>query len=523
MVTPLTWSVFGDGVERAMRGAYCDLGVLADATPPADVESRLWALFYGRAAGNPETFRWLGDRTPGSDGDAVEAQIFGSVRPGRTSSPLRRRYPVVALKLPVAVALVAPRLRHATADIHPWWQRSVARPPVTQADARARFADAVQRFEGVMRPHTLAAMLCQALYEQVRAAAERAGHEGLETSLVTGYGEMAETRVVAEWWAVARGRSDLGAFIARNGFHGPNEGEMSARVWRMDQAPLERLLRSYRLMDEHRDPLRIEAARTDRRREAERELLAATPPASRVPVRGLLWLASRVIPLRGVGKASFLQCNDVMRLAARTLGKHLVERGLLDDVDDVFMLTQRELLDPHPDAHLLELARSRRAIDDAYRSLALPEVWEGMPTPTARRAAPQPPEAGVRCRSSPASPSAPESSRASCGWWSTRRVTTSSRTARCSSAAPPIRAGQRSWSWHPRWSSTSAGPSATAPSWREGSASRASRARATARSSFARATASASTPSVARSSCSSARRLPRSSTPSEDHGRAARR
>jgi pyruvate,water dikinase len=381
VVTPLTWSVFGDGVERSMRGAFCDLGVLATNVPPPGPERRLWALFYGRAAGNLETFRWLGDRTPGSSGDAVEEQIFGSVRPGRHNEPSRARYPVVAVKLPWGAARVGSRLRAATGDIHPWWQRSVAAVPAQPAAAQALFADANRRFELVMRPHTLAAMLCQALYEQIRQAAERAGRPGLETSLVTGYGDMAETAVVADLWAVSRDRLDLDEFVRRHGFHGPNEGEMAARVWRLDRSPLERLLRSYGAMDDDRDPLRQQDRRGAARREAEAELLAATPRLARGPVRGLLGVAARIIPLRGVGKASFLQCNDVMRAAARSYGDALVERGVLGEAGDVFMLTRDELLAPVVPAGLTDLVRDRRAIHDEYRTLALPEVWEGMPVP----------------------------------------------------------------------------------------------------------------------------------------------
>ncbi|HYF24276.1 MAG TPA: PEP-utilizing enzyme [Baekduia sp.] len=376
VVTPLTWSVFGDGVERSMRGAFCDLGVLASDAVPARVEERLWALFYGRAAGNLETFRRLGDRTPGSSGDAVEEQIFGSVRAGRTSEPTRRRYPVVAVRMPWAAARVGSRLRAATSDIHPWWQRSVAAAP---ADPRQLFAEANARFEAVMRPHTLAAMLCQALYEQVRRAAQRAGLPGLETSLITGYGDMAETAVVRDLWDVSRDRLTLDAFLRRHGFHGPNEGEMAARVWRLDPSPLERLLRSYRAMGDEREPRLLEAGRAAARRDAEARLLAATPRARRAATRLLLAVAARLIPLRGVGKASFLQCNDVMRAAAHTVGARLAADGVLAGPHDVFLLTREELLAAAPPAGLPDAVAERRAVRDEYRAVVLPELWEGMP------------------------------------------------------------------------------------------------------------------------------------------------
>ena len=57
-----------------------------------------------------------------------------------------------------------------------------------------------------MRPHSAATMLAQAMYEQVKTLAEAAGLAGLETSLITGYGEMEEAMVAADLWDVSRDR-----------------------------------------------------------------------------------------------------------------------------------------------------------------------------------------------------------------------------------------------------------------------------------------------------------------------------
>jgi pyruvate,water dikinase len=83
VVTPLTWSFFGARTERGTRGAFCDLGVLrkAELERPGEPEDCLWDVFYGRAAANLEVFRDLADRMPGTNGDAIEEQLFGQVRP----------------------------------------------------------------------------------------------------------------------------------------------------------------------------------------------------------------------------------------------------------------------------------------------------------------------------------------------------------------------------------------------------------------------------------------------------------
>lgn len=383
VVTPLTWSIFGDGVERSMRGAFADMGILreSECVPPARTEQRLWDLWYGRAAGNLNTFRFVGDRTPGTSGDAVEEQIFGRVRPCVTSKKVYTRYPVVAVKMPYNALRCQARLRTATAAIYPWWQHSVgAGRPTELGQAQALLREAVRNFEQVMRPHTLAAMLCQSLYDQVRAAAARAHRPGLEISLVTGYGEMAETVVVGDLWAVSRNLLSIEEFVTRHGFHGPNEGELSARVWRLDQAPLERLIAAYREMPDDRDPHRVVAQRGVERRRAESELIRALPRWQRPPTRLLLGVAAKLIPLRGIGKASFLQCIDVARNAARVCGEVLTRSGVFTVPEDAYWLTVDELAGSlAPD--VVALIATRRAVTEEYRRLEVPEVWQGTPQP----------------------------------------------------------------------------------------------------------------------------------------------
>src|SRR5258708_18786837 len=123
VVTPLTWSFFGDAVERAMKLTFFDLGVLerAQAIASPNPEDRLWDLFYGRASANLNTFRWLGDRIPRTSGDAIEEQIFGQVRPGVHSERVLGRYPFVAARMPVSSALLIGRLKSACQPIAPFW------------------------------------------------------------------------------------------------------------------------------------------------------------------------------------------------------------------------------------------------------------------------------------------------------------------------------------------------------------------------------------------------------------------
>jgi phosphohistidine swiveling domain-containing protein len=385
VVTPMTWSFFGDATDRAMKLTFFDLGVIRrdQAVASPNPEDRLWDVFYGRAAANLNTFRWLGDRMPGTSGDAIEEQIFGQVRPGVQSRPDVSRYPFVAARMPISALRLTRRLTAASAPIDGWW-RQVTAPGAIASIAQARdvLRTAARDFEAVMRPHTLAAMLCQAFYEQLRVAAERAGRPGLELSLVTGYGDMSETAVVTDLWSVSREQLSLDEFVRRHGYHGPDEGELSSRVWRINRAPLEALLTAYRELDDDRDPRLIERQRGEERRRAETELLAALPGPRRAATKLVARLAATFIPLRGTGKAAFLQCVDAARAAALAIGEQMVSDGQLDRPDDAFMFTLEELLAPVPGGpgDSGERAAERRAIHDEYRKLDIPDLFEGVPT-----------------------------------------------------------------------------------------------------------------------------------------------
>lgn len=384
VVTTLTWSLFGERTERGLRGAFADLGVLTEAQVdrPATPDERVWDIFFGRAAANLETFRALADRMPGTSGDAMESQLFGTVRPGVSSRSRFERYPVVAAKAPMAMWGVAGRLERAAEHIAPWWRNTVAATPSMTAEQARRCLDTgTRKFSGVMRPHIVAAMLCQGVYEQVRAAADRAGLPGLEIALLTGYGDMAETAFVGDLWDVSRGSLELEEFLARHGYHGPNEGELAARVWRLDHSPLEKLLAHYGGMDPAQGPRALETARYAERIEAEQELLAAMPRGKRTGAAIVVKMAGRFFPLRGVGKAAFLQCVDVVRATALRLGELHVEAGALLAPEDVFHLTVEELAVPDLPPGVSDLVAERRALHGRYRSLELPEFWEGVPEP----------------------------------------------------------------------------------------------------------------------------------------------
>jgi phosphohistidine swiveling domain-containing protein len=113
--TALGWTFWRDACERAVRENFWRLGALRrrELAVPASPDDRFSAVFYGRAAGNVRLFREMGDRLPGTSGDAVEEQLFGVRRSAVASSPRWDRYPVVVAKMPVAAIRSARRIMAA--------------------------------------------------------------------------------------------------------------------------------------------------------------------------------------------------------------------------------------------------------------------------------------------------------------------------------------------------------------------------------------------------------------------------
>jgi pyruvate,water dikinase len=403
--TPLCWTLWSHPLERAMRGAFCDIGCLPpSAVRVADrVDDRYSGIFFGRFSANIDQMRAMGDLMPGTSADAIEEQILGGIGEGGRSAPTLRRYPVVAVRMPTQVVRMPKLLAARRSEIDGWWRATVAPGAIPDGRAaRARFREAIRHFETVMRPHSVATMIAQAVYDQLSKLVATAGVPGLQTRLTTGFGQMEETRLMADLWAVSRDQMTLDGFLAAHGYHGPAEGEISSRSWREDPAPLEALLATYRTMDDSAAPTSVEVKRVGEREAATADLLARLPAARRPAAKLVLGAARRHIPLREVGKAAFLQALDGARAAARVLGEELAADGTLGHPDDVCYLTVDEILGALPTDPKAVVA-FRRAKREEYLGLRLPDTWKGVAAPTKIEAS-EAAAAGVEIAGLPVSP-----------------------------------------------------------------------------------------------------------------------
>ncbi|ORW99885.1 hypothetical protein AWC29_26340 [Mycobacterium triplex] len=380
--TPMSWSIFSIGNEVSVPYAYHRLGVLPRRlTGRADsVDDRFAAIFYGRAAMNVTHLRQIADLTPGTSGDAMEEQLLGSVREGVQSQNSWRRLPFVLARFPVEAARLPLRLKRLHRDQHRWWT-AATRTSNPTPNLRL-LTQAVDRFDAAMRIHMIAVAVTQALFEQLTRLARAAGDPGLVAQLAAGYGGYEEAGMVAALWNVSRGALSVDAFVARYGFHGSEEGEISSVSWREDPSLVISIANRY---TEHgvEDRATEQADRREARIAAEQLLLADLSGPQQIKARVVLRLARRYLPLREVGKAAFLMGLDVARFAARRHGAELVARGVLAQPDDVFAFTVSEVTRGlhGVGVNVGEVAERRRAKRAEYQSMTLPDRWVGMPQP----------------------------------------------------------------------------------------------------------------------------------------------
>lgn len=378
VLTPLDWSVIGPAVERGTRGALVAIGALApaDADAPDDVGKRAFGVFHGRIASRIDFFHRLGALMPGTSPDAVVSQIFGTVPEGLCSELSRDRYLFIAARFPVTFVRAPRQTRAMRTATRRWWEGEImAMGGRDLPAARRSFSAAVRRLtENLTTDGILLLAGAQPIYDQLTRLAEAAGLD--PSVLMRGAGSHEETQVVADVWEASRGRLPLPILLERHGFHGPNEGVLSGHPWREDSQPLEDLITAFGDLPDDADPRLVDARGQDARHRAERELLASLSGSRRTTAQIVLRLARVYLPLRG--KAARTQAIDVARAAARRIGVHLEQKGMIEDCDDVMLLTVTELIGP-AGHQLPELVAARRDQLDGHRRSGIPGLWQGQP------------------------------------------------------------------------------------------------------------------------------------------------
>ena len=393
--TELGFTFWFEPNNLGVRGGFravgaCDRSEVKMPERPADF---FFGAFFGQAAINLSAQQPYFDRVPLYSGSTMEEVMMskeGDGPPAQSRRPAFRyatpRFATPRLARMIWTALGLSRkqseLRLRTDR---WWTRVVGTgKPGTIKDAVETIVEAHDRFVKIMEIHMATGLIMGLLYARLAKLAATAGHPGLETELVTGARGIDETEVLNDLWEVAHDRAGLDDFIARHGFHGTAEGQISEPTWREDPTLLESLIDEMQQRTEDQSPRSLQRMRQRSRAEAERTFLAQLSVAQCLKARFVLVLTRSFVQLRETSKASFLRVIDAARCAARVLGNVLADAAVLESAQEIFHLTLSEIADPEFPDHspaLREKIARRAAQREAYLKIELPFNFGGVPKP----------------------------------------------------------------------------------------------------------------------------------------------
>jgi len=361
VLAPLRWQIAGHLVNEAFARLVSDLGVadIAEADPRPFVRR-----VRGRAAMDFDALREMAERLPGGSADELEAQYFGSRRPGRPAArPLDRpsrwaslRHDIRSISIERRAGLDAEIAIVAAAELD-------TRPDLLRMD---RHELAAYQFRLIdLATRTTAA-------EMAVAAASAASYRKIELLLTPHVGEIEAGR-----WAerVTSGRGvtvtpELDASAAV--FAGP--------TWEdLDRRPPTVRDRHQKSQDEWVDE------------QAELFILLRSTPSwggtglrQALRTRALRQVIEETVTLlhrREASKAALLRVGGEVRRTALDMGRRLSKLAILDEAEDVELLTLGEieaafLGEPPPPTMLAHRKRWRnRYLDEP----PLPTTFTGSP------------------------------------------------------------------------------------------------------------------------------------------------
>src|SRR5215211_5885502 len=131
------------------------------------------------------------------------------------------------------------------------------------------------------------------------------------------------------------------AFLRRYGYRGVRELGMTTHVWADRPESVIALVKSYAAREQAIDPEAELRTQVERRERATEEVEGHLNAWDRRRMRGLLKAAHEGIAGRERTKSQWVRSSHSIRLLLRDAGRRLVERGVLDAVDDVFYIRLR--------------------------------------------------------------------------------------------------------------------------------------------------------------------------------------
>jgi pyruvate,water dikinase len=397
-VSPLTATSVLDFLEHGFRAVAGEAGILPAGAPPFLVVHQQHVYL------NLTLCRAIVAGLPGVSAADAERMVFGNAGPVARSAPPTRHWRGL-IRMPGRLVTLSRGLDARVAAA----ARAVER--MEQDDLRGSAGDAWDRLIDLGRPvavtHILAsgasAMKLSILSRLLKAMAPgdpadrvnrlTAGLDRVESAapavaLEAIAGDCARLPEWQAWLDGAPATLDdappalaarMRSFLAEYGHRGISEGELAARPWADDPAPvlasLASLARTHGI---------ARAAAAERRRADESALLSAAGLLGRPLLRRVIAEAQDGVRRRERTKSLAVRFIARARRLARRSGEALAASGRLARADDVFFLTLPELRAGEP-AHAPEIARRRRRHERAGASPVPREVDLDAPPAAAGR------------------------------------------------------------------------------------------------------------------------------------------
>lgn len=358
VLPPLRWEVNALLVEEAFRATLHQLGAMG---APSVLHRRFIRRIRGRAVLDLDLLKEVAEGIPGGNAAEIERQYFGI--------DIGEPPPAVGRVRRLVRDLRTARARRQSLDEAVLVDRAVTEildlaPPVTALDDAALLAYRLRLIDLAVRAMTA---------ELAVAAIAGAAYTALEQVLAADLGpEAAANRAQA----VTRGAGlppPPRGMASQSVFAGPTWDEVGG-------PPPATIAHDVADLEQARDALAAELGADERRRR--RRLLTGQVIDVRVHlVRRLIADAVADLATRERTKAAVLALGGVVRTVHLELGRRLVARRAISAVDDVELLSTRELLaalDGQPPPPAL-LDRRRRWVATCVAAGPLPERFTGAP------------------------------------------------------------------------------------------------------------------------------------------------
>jgi pyruvate,water dikinase len=380
-VTPLTRTLMTPRMERGWRRLWTrDLPIL----DPTDHEFRIIGFFGAHAYLNLSLIRRAADLAPGTSPEEIDHQFFAigielpPYEPPNEQGYEERRKRVAAgvesfLQNPPRAAVQADR-EMALAI------RRIARGSRESLSDVALLADMdnmADRAEILFYDHILTSSMSSVAFGGLQQGLRQAlGERGddLARRAVSGLGDVdsaGPASMIAEL-ALLQGNDYIvrfNDFLTEHGFRGVNEWELAAPSWEIVPNVIEEQIASARGAAPKPPPADVRAEAVA---EIERHLGASWPELG-------FWLeaAKFFVPARERTKTNCIVLYNEVRLDAQVLARRLVDRGILESAEQIFMLTFDELQRASLDDELPSDLADRTALFEDLRSRTAPLVILG--------------------------------------------------------------------------------------------------------------------------------------------------